>query len=124
MHIIIIDLHQTHLLSGVVTFDGLDEFGYPYQIASAITDYADFLTSKPIDLSANSVADSIYLSFLYQPQGLGDEPEDGDSLILEFYNSLSDQWQHIWSVNGDSSQAFKNVHIPLINLLFYKCISI
>ena len=104
---------------GVVTFDGLDEFGYPYQIASAITDYADFLTSKPIDLSANSVADSIYLSFLYQPQGLGDEPEEGDSLILEFYNSLSDQWQHIWSVNGDSSQAFKSVHIPLINPAFF-----
>ena len=104
---------------GVVTFDGLDEYGYPYQIASAITDYADFLTSKPIDLSSTSVSDSVYLSFLYQPQGLGDEPEDGDSLILEFYNSSLDQWEHIWSVNGDSNQAFKSVHLPLINTAFF-----
>jgi hypothetical protein len=49
---------------GVVTFDGLDEMGFPYEIGTSITNYADKLTSKPIDLSNNLALDSIYFSFL------------------------------------------------------------
>lgn len=48
---------------GVVTFDGLDEKGFPYEIGTSITNYADKLTSKPIDLSNNLALDSIYFSF-------------------------------------------------------------
>lgn len=50
---------------GVVTFDGLDDNGFPYQINTAITNYADRLTSKPIDLSSLDASDSVYFSFLY-----------------------------------------------------------
>jgi hypothetical protein len=98
---------------GVVTFDGLDEAGYPYQIGSTITNYADKLSSKPIDLSSFTANDSIYFSFLYQPEGLGDIPESTDSLILEFYAADLDQWFHVWSVNGDTVHPFKAAHLPV-----------
>ena len=42
------------------------------------------------------------MSFFYQPQGLGDIPESGDSLIVEFRDTSGD-WQHHlrwpWGVN-------------------------
>ncbi|MBP5994673.1 MAG: T9SS type A sorting domain-containing protein [Crocinitomicaceae bacterium] len=105
---------------GVVTFDGLDEFGYPYQIGSAITNYADRLTSKPLNLGGLSATDSVYLSFLVQPEGLGDIPETGDSLVLELYAKDLDQWFRLWSINGDTTYAFKPVHIPVKDAKYFK----
>ena len=105
---------------GVATFDGLDEDGYPYQFGSSITNYGDFLTTKPLDLSPYDAGDSLYLSFLYQPEGLGDVPEVGDSLILEFYAPELDQWFHIWSISGSPNHPFKPVHIPLTQASFFK----
>src|SRR5690606_37405864 len=59
---------------GVATFDGLDSTGYPYNFNNPTSHgVADYLTSKPIDLS--SVTDSVYLSFFFQPQGNGNRPE-------------------------------------------------
>src|SRR5690606_38106039 len=69
---------------GVMTFDGLDRNGYPYQMGSTLTNVADYLTSKPIDMSGLSDGDSVYLTFLVQPTGYGDIAESTDSLILEF----------------------------------------
>ncbi|MFM7566750.1 MAG: T9SS type A sorting domain-containing protein [Flavobacteriales bacterium] len=105
---------------GVATFDGLDENGYPYQFGSNITNYGDFLTTKPLDLSPYTLADSLYVSFLYQPEGLGDVPEIGDSLILEFYAPELDQWFHIWSISGSPNHPFKSVHIPVTQAYFMK----
>ncbi len=105
---------------GVATFDGLDEFGHPYQFGSAITNYADNLTSKPIDMSAVSASDSVYLSFLYQAQGFGDAPESGDSLILEFYAKDLDQWNRIWSTNGIPLANFKMAHLRIDNPDYFK----
>lgn len=104
---------------GVATFDGLNEHGYPYQFATSVTNYGDYLTSKPIDLTNYSAADSLYLSFLYQPEGLGDVPEAGDSLVLEFYSSPLDQWFHIWGVGGSVVHPFRAVHIPLTQSNFF-----
>lgn len=104
---------------GIATFDGLDENGYPYQFGSNVTNYGDFLTSKSIDLSGYDPSDSLYLSFLYQPEGLGDIPESGDSLILEFYASALDQWIHIWSTPGTGVHPFKSVHIPIRETEFF-----
>ncbi len=104
---------------GVVTFDGLDENGFPYQIGTIATNFADELTSKPLDLSANTAADSIYFSFLYQPEGLGDIPETGDSLILEFYAPLQSDWKQVWSIAGDTVHPFRAVHIRLDDTSFY-----
>lgn len=105
---------------GVVTFDGLDRYGYPYQIATSVTDYADVLTSKQIDLSSMALSDSLYFSFLYQAKGLGDEPENSDSLVLEFYAPELDQWFHIWSVEGSSMTEFKVTHLPVLDPKYFK----
>jgi hypothetical protein len=105
---------------GVVTFDGLDENGYPYEIGSTITNYADKLTSKPLNLSTYTANDSIYFSFLFQPEGLGDIPEATDSLVLEFYAPELDQWFHVWSVNGNTVHPFKAVHLPVTNSKYLK----
>lgn len=80
---------------GVATFDGVNKKGYPYRITaqSSTSSAADTLTSKPISLFAQSgytysPADSIAMTFLYQRQGLGENPQTNDSLILEFYKPL------------------------------------
>lgn len=104
---------------GVVTFDGLDETGYPYAINTSTTNYADHLTSKPIDMTPYNAGDSIYLSFLYQPQGLCDEPESSDSLILEFYAKDLDQWNEVWSVNGGPVTDFQVGHIAIKNADYF-----
>lgn len=105
---------------GVVTFDGLDAFGYPYQIGTAITNYADRLTAKPLNLGNLTAADSVYLSFLVQPEGLGDIPEQSDSLVLELYAKELDQWFRVWSINGDTTYSFKSVHIPIKDAKYFK----
>lgn len=104
---------------GVMTFDGLDANGYPYAIGTATTNYADYLTSKPIDLSGYDLSDSIYISFLYQSEGLGDVPEPSDSLVLEFYSKSQGQWFHIWSDSGTVVAPFRLVHIPILDLNYF-----
>lgn len=105
---------------GVATFDGLNEQGFPYSIGSTATNYADFLTSKPIDLSPYSAADSVYFSFLYQPKGLGDLPELSDSLVVEFYAKDLNQWKRVWSTNGAPSEVFKVGHVNISNPIYFK----
>lgn len=105
---------------GVVTFDGLDEFGYPYDFGSTTTNYADHLTSKPINMSGLDASDSVYFSFLYQTEGFGDVPEAGDSLILEFYAKDLQQWMWVWSTAGKPVEDFEVGHIRLENPEFFK----
>ena len=104
---------------GVVTFDGLNANGYPYAFGSTLTNYADYLTSKAIDLSSNTPSDSIYLSFLVQREGFGDEPEPSDSLILEFYSSSQDAWHRIWSINGGNLGDFQRAHIRITQAQYF-----
>lgn len=93
---------------GVVTFDGLDSTGYPYNFVQPTAQgLADYLTSKSIDLSA--ALDSVYLSFFYQPQGRGNMPDDKDSLVLEFFNVLTGKWEWQWSVKGQALAPFRQV---------------
>lgn len=105
---------------GVVTFDGLDEFGFPYDFGSAATNFADHLTSKPIDMSVASPNDSVYFSFLYETEGFGDEPETGDSLILEFFAKDLLQWNQVWSTGGADLDSFKIGHILIDNPDYFK----
>lgn len=104
---------------GVATFDGLDEDGFAYALGSAITNYADVLTTKAIDMSGLSAADSVYFSFIYQKEGLCDPPETGDSLVLEFYASGTDQWNYIWSTNGGPEDGFHHAHIRITNAAYF-----
>lgn len=121
---------------GVVTFDGLNSNGFPYFFNTSIRDYGDFLTSKPINLEGYKLKDSIYFSFLYQPKGYGDAPENinvgstskHDSLCLQFFNPTRNQWTSIWSetVSQDPEVflkqcvEFKKVHIRFSDSTYFK----
>lgn len=105
---------------GVVTFDGLDPTGYPYAIGTALSNTADYLHSKPLDLSPYTAADSLYFSFLVQTEGWGDTPEANDSLRLEFYAKDLDQWFQVWSIGGDTTTPFKVVHISVKDAKYFK----
>ncbi len=98
---------------GVATFDALDANGQPYtpNNPNALV-YADSLTTLPIDLSSHNPVDSIYLSFLYQPQGNGFAPDAGDSLML-FFLGKNGAWRKVWSVDGASLQPFQQVMVPV-----------
>jgi hypothetical protein len=104
---------------GVATFDALNDKGGPYDSTSATALlYADSLTSQPIDLSIHSPADSIYLSFFYQPQGNGFAPETQDSLMLYLRNN-NGEWIKFWSDSGAPVRAFKQVMIPVSDTVFF-----
>lgn len=74
------------------TFDVLDANGRVYDYAISNAFVSEYLTSVRIRLDsimepeprALTPADSIYLSFYYQPQGNGNSPETQDSLVLQF----------------------------------------
>ncbi len=88
---------------GCVTLDGLAGNGAPYTYVGGAYGGADTLTSKFINLSQRIIGDSIYLSFFFEPEGNGDYPDDGDSLIVEFKDK-NNNWTKVWSQNGYSSE--------------------
>lgn len=108
---------------GVATLDGLNDKGRPY-VPDVFDAYgrADVLTSVPIDLSPYSTMDSVYISFMYQPQGYGDWPDKRDSLVLEFRRQTdsADKWKPVWSAHGFTAPIkldtlgfyFANIPIP------------
>ena len=121
------------------TFDVLDAQGCVYGYAISNPFVAEYLTSTTIRLDsvfdpeprAISPADSIYLSFFYQPQGNGNAPEAQDSLVLEFgvANETDTLWHHIWSTPGrtllqflteNDSCFFKQVMIPITDTAYFK----
>jgi hypothetical protein len=107
------------LTNGVATLDALDEVGsvYPNAVWSPNTFEADHLTSHPVNLSYPA-SDSIYLSFLYQPGGLCDLPEEGDSLLVDFWASDSSRWINVWATPGTTLHPFKTVMIPVVDPRF------
>lgn len=104
---------------GVVTFDGTDQYGSPYDFSSTAYGRCDNLSSKPINLQYPA-SDSLYLSFYVQPQGRGYAPAGQDSLVLEFKDPEQGKWYHIWSSPGDSTLPFRMVNIPITNPQFLK----
>lgn len=105
---------------GVVSFDGLNENGYPYLFGSTITMNCDTLLSKPLDLSLVNASDSVYFSFLYQCEGFGDAPEEGDSLFLDFYSPSTLEWNRVWRAGGESQMDFQVAHIKVDDNLFFE----
>ncbi len=105
---------------GVATLDGLSGGGQPHSYIAYAVGVADTLTSRPINLQGNTPADSIYLSFLYEPQGLCDYPNFGDSLLLDFRDT-SGQWINVWGVDGPNVQAnysFSTVLMPVTDIRY------
>ena len=79
---------------GVVTFDGVDSTGYPYEFGSQTAQGgADTLVSKPVNLFGTN---NVFLQFLYQAQGHGNMPETEDSLIVDLFLVDSNQWYTWW----------------------------
>jgi Secretion system C-terminal sorting domain len=117
---------------GVATFDGLDEYGQPYDnSASTIQGGCDTLTSKYIRLFTRpssqgggqyTLADSITLSFYWQKKGWGDGPDSNDSLVLDFYNFNTNQWSRQWFlkgiISGGQDTMFTSVQIRISNAAF------
>ena len=102
---------------GVATFDAIDSTGAIYSNASTLSFLADALTSQPINLFL-PLDTTVYLSFYYQPGGLGDAPEPGDSLVVEFFAPASDKWFPVWSAPGSASDNFKIVMINITDSRF------
>lgn len=101
--------------AGVATLDALNNNGSIYSNAGTLPFQADYLTSKPIDLTGVP-SDSVYLSFFYQSGGLGEYPEPEDSLLLDFYIPSTSTWENIWAIPGDSSdKKFRRIMIPVTN---------
>lgn len=100
----------------VATFDALNRFGDAYNNTGFDPyGFADTLTSKPINLSTSSPADSLYLSFYIQAQGIGlDSLARRDSLTLEFYNQFG-VWVRVWQTSGRRPAPFEYVLIPVVN---------
>lgn len=81
---------------GVATLDGVDEDGWPYEFGNdAAYGVADYLTSRPIDLSGFSDGDLVYLTFIYQAEGYGNMPDTFDSLVVEMWDVDSETWYGI-----------------------------
>lgn len=87
----------------VASFDGVDNKGIPYDLSSStIQGAADTLVSCPIDLSALTAGNNVYLSFFWQAQGLGEFPDTDDSLQLQF-KDVSGTWVSMWAQQGGDS---------------------
>ena len=103
---------------GVATLDALDSRGNVYRIENNPT-ICDRLTSRPIDLSVYSgLSDTLHLSFFYQPQGNGEEPEPKDSLILELFSPKDTIWIHAWSTPGLPVGPFRQQIIEIPDSLY------
>ncbi len=111
---------------GVATFDAVDSDGFVYSQVETQPKIADRLTSNQIDLSAYTPADSLYLTFYFQPQGLGDKPEYDDSLKLEFLTP--DTTVLVWFANGTDFKSFKtntlNLNLDVKDTIQFKMIHI
>lgn len=110
-------MSDNQITRGMATLDGLNQYGRPYYPNQFSSGLADSLTSVSIDLSTFTTASNVYLSFYYQPQGLGFSPELDDSLFLYFKNS-SNQWVRMWQQWGTPWQPFKIQLIPVTDPQF------
>ncbi len=107
------DLPSSPPSTGALLLDALDsglKF-YPNARYGSATP-ADTIESLPIDLEYPGDK-SIWMSFFYQRGGLGDSPEAGDSLVLEFYSVPERKWQWIKSYKGGKTAPFEQEMINI-----------
>ena len=105
---------NNHPTLNIATFDGLKANGSPYDFVNALSEGStDTLTSLPINLFGKTVSDSVYLSFFYRGQGLGDKPDLRDSLRLQFLTN-GNIWRTVWIDSAQTvSNQFKQAIIPI-----------
>jgi hypothetical protein len=84
----------------VASFDGVDALGRPYSSEELSFGLGDSLVSKPIFLNLPaSQRDSVYFSFFWQMQGLGNRPNAEDFFRLEFLDR-DQKWHVVWEQSG------------------------
>ncbi len=137
---------------GAMTLDAVNDSGtmYPNAVPGPASFIADHLTSRYIRLDsvfkpvprALKPADSVYLSFYYQPQGRAFRaPKANDTLVLQFLETpghdsitatdtirIPDTWKRIWYANGMTLDTFYQKHnryflqvmIPVKDPAFFK----
>jgi len=103
----------------VATLDAIDSDGTMYTDANTTSFIADHLTSNPINLYYPGDS-TVFLSFFYQSQGLGDNPEEKDSLIVDFYSPVDSIWYSVWKVPGDTLMDFELAMIQITDSIFLK----
>ncbi len=103
---------------GVATLDAIDNEGNLNGTTKPAFE-SDFLSSVPLNLDYPGRQD-IWLSFFYEPMGLGDEPEAWDSLTVDFLPVDSLEWETVWSLAGSAKDTFKQVFIPIREERFLK----
>ncbi|GAB4343212.1 MAG: hypothetical protein Kow0037_31170 [Calditrichia bacterium] len=74
----------------------------------------DILISYPVDLTGRE-NQGFFFSYFYQPQGNGNAPEHGDSLLIYFINS-SGEWVLAEGHPGTSLQPFQKSVLDLTSL--------
>lgn len=100
---------------GIATLDAIDRNGLIYSsLLPGLKSPADTMTSNPVYLHYLP-GDSVYLSFEYQPSNVGNTPETGDSLVLEFFSPVDtvQPWRHIWSALGATDKTYRKVMISI-----------
>ena len=108
----------------VVTFDGVDSLGKPYNVNDVLAKgLADKLVSQPIrmDLVDPGLYNTVFFSFYYQVKGLGENPDNGDMLILSFLNK-DNKWESIYTIENSDALAvdvFYQILIPITDSRFY-----
>lgn len=106
----------------VATFDGLNAIGQPHSDSDFVSP-ADALESQPIDLSLvpEIKRSSVWLSFFWQMKGLGELPDENDSIRLQFLNSDA-QWVTQWVIAGleeNISTDFQKQYVAITDASFY-----
>jgi hypothetical protein len=118
---------------GAATFDALDDKGFLYSNASTSSFEADRLTSRAINLAfANKHSNDLFLSFFYQPQGIGEAPDAADSLKLQFLkkkyaalypidelDAMPEAWEAVWGVGGSNLVPFRQVLVQVTDSFQY-----
>jgi len=102
---------------GVMTFDGLDCTGFPYNFENA-NDFGVADTLESVDIDLSSTSGLVVMSFFFQAEGLGNRPEASDSLVLEFFEPDSNKWHWAWSSPGRALSEFEQVLIPIDSTIF------
>ena len=85
----------------VAVFDGWNTQGTPYSSMQLEQGAGDSLVSRFIDLSIINPAlrETIYISFFWQKEGRGEQPDDTDSIRLQIMNQKK-EWMTIWRKAG------------------------
>lgn len=130
---------------GTLTLDAIDNNGNLYKQAKDPEPFTgDTVSSLSIRLDSLLLpvarrltpADSVALSFYYQPGGgtgnawqrSGDSPDAGDSLILEFFDPTIGRWTHVWATDGidldslrrQSGSNWAYVYIPIDTMCYLR----